>query len=231
LDSSASIENRYDACWLEESFPSDDEVLSLQRWLAVCDRLACRADAGAYRAVLRGWQSWGRRYHTLAHLEACLREFDGVASLAERPAEVEMALWFHDAVYRTWGSDNEARSAAWASRVLTEGGVAADVVARIASYVLATRHAGEMLVGDAALVVDIDLSILGQGPLAFAVFERDIRREYWWVPRKKYVAGRVAILASFLKRGRIFHFDEFFLRYEQRARENLAGTIRQLERV
>jgi predicted metal-dependent HD superfamily phosphohydrolase len=203
-------------------------VLSLQRWMAVCDRLGCRTDARVHGSVLKGWQSWGRRYHTLAHLGDCLREFEGAVALAERPAELEMALWFHDAVYRTWRADNEARSAAWAVRVLKEGGASADVADRVSDLILATRHADASLTGDAALVADIDLSILGQGPETCRQFERAIRREYWWVPRKKFVSGRSAILGSFLKRERIYHFEPFAERYETRARESLKWAIRAL---
>jgi predicted metal-dependent HD superfamily phosphohydrolase len=121
-------------------------------------------------------------------LEACLKEFDVVRGLADHPAEVELALWFHDAVYRTWRSDNEARSAGWAARVLTQGGVEPASILRVQSAILATRHAEVELTGDAALVVDIDLSILGQPAGIYGEFERNVRREYWWVPRKRYVA-------------------------------------------
>jgi predicted metal-dependent HD superfamily phosphohydrolase len=122
---------------------------SLQRWIDICDRVGCRADAGVYRTVLNGWRS-----------------------------------------------DNEARSAARAARVLTVGGAAADAVERVRDLILATRHVNAALSRDAALVVDIDLAILGSGPLAVELFEQDITREYGWVPRKKYVAGRAAILKS-----------------------------------
>jgi predicted metal-dependent HD superfamily phosphohydrolase len=197
----------------------------LQRWLALCDRLGIQGRERDFRAVMDGWRSWGRRYHTVDHLAACLREFDAFAELAVRPAEVEFALWLHDAIYRTWRSDNEERSAAWAARLLEQGGAPADVVDRVRALILATRHADGECAGDAALVMDVDLSILGQPDGVYAQFEQDVRKEYWWVPRRKYVAGRTAILQGFLARPYIYVWPQFRERYEVRARENLERAI------
>jgi predicted metal-dependent HD superfamily phosphohydrolase len=174
---------------------------------------------------MRGWRSWGRRYHTTAHLAACLRELDAVPGLAERPAEVEFALWLHDAVYKSWRSDNEERSADWAVRLLEQGRATPAVVERVRALVLATRHMAGRFTGDAALVVDVDLSILGQEDGVYAQFEQDVRKEYWWVPRRKYVEARVGILKSFLDREAIYVWPVFRERYEVRARENLERAI------
>lgn len=199
--------------------------MKLQRWLALCDRLGIRGQERDYRAVMRGWRSWGRRYHTVDHLAACLRELDAASGLADRPAEVEFALWLHDAVYKTWRSDNEERSADWAVRLLEEGGADPDVANRVRALILATRHAAAGLAGDAALVVDVDLSILGQEDGVHAQFEQDVRKEYWWVPWRKYTAARAEILRSFLDREAIYHWPVFRKRYEARARENLERAI------
>lgn len=168
----------------------------------------------------------GRHYHTLSHLEACLRELDECRALAVRPAEVELALWFHDVVYRTWRRDNEAQSAALAQQLLRAAPV--ETVERIRQSILATSHRDGEFAGDTALVVDIDLSILGAPPETYAQFERAIRREYWWVPRARFVAGRVRILASFLERATIYQHDAFYERYEAPARANLAAALSQL---
>jgi predicted metal-dependent HD superfamily phosphohydrolase len=204
-------------------------LVSMQRWQAVCEAVGLATGANQFRAVVRGWRSLGRHYHTTAHLEACLREFDAVRDLAAHPGEVELALWFHDAVYRTWRSDNEARSADWAARVMNASGADASAIDRVCASILATRHVGAELGGDAALVVDIDLSILGQPPGTYREFEKNVRREYWWVPWRKYVAGRSAILNSFLSRAEIYRFPMFRDRYEQMARENMSGAIRDLK--
>lgn len=179
-----------------------------------------------YRRVRRAWNGMGRHYHTLTHLDACLREFDGVRELATRPAEVELALWLHDAVYRSWRRDNEEQSAALAADLFRAASI--ECVERIRYMILDTQHRDEELGGDNSLVVDVDLSILGQPADVYGGFERAIRREYWWVPRARYVAGRATVLERFLARSSIYQHDLFYQRYESRARENVAAELARL---
>ena len=207
------------------------DYLSLERWQGACRGADAGEEEAEYRKVLRAWRSWGRHYHTLEHLAACLRELDATKHLARAPAEVELALWFHDAIYRTYRNDNEARSAAWAARFLIRQGAATDVAERVRDHVLATRHHGEPLQGDAALVVDIDLSILGQPPEIYDAFEYNIRKEYWWVRRSRYAAGRGRILESFLRRPAIYQWPRFRERYEATARRNLERAIAALTQL
>jgi predicted metal-dependent HD superfamily phosphohydrolase len=170
----------------------------------------------------------GRHYHTLEHLSACLRELDGSRNLALRPAEVEMALWFHDAVYRSWRRDNEARSAEQVERILR--GAPPDALGRIRRMILDTRHGADVPQGDSALVSDIDLAILGKPADGYARFAEGVRREYWWVLHRRYVAGRCAVLEGFLARDAIYRLEPFRARYEQRARANLEAEIQALRR-
>jgi predicted metal-dependent HD superfamily phosphohydrolase len=204
-------------------------VETFQRWQETCKACGFEGMSRDHGRVIRGWSSWGRHYHTLGHLEACLKEFDQVRHLAQHPGEVEFALWFHDVVYRTWRPDNEARSAALAAEIMGRGGAESDMIERVSAAIMATRHQGKEPNGDAALVVDIDLSILGQPEDVYQEFERNVRREYWWVPRRRYVAGRCAILESFLKRPSIYGYSEFQRRYEVAARVNLAAAIARLK--
>ena len=189
--------------------------------------LGVAPDESDYRRVRRAWQTMGRHYHTLSHLDSCLRELDGAQDLALRPAEIELALWFHDAIYRSWRRDNEAQSAALAVRILHAA--AADAVERIRQMILATAHRETGFAGDTALLLDVDLAILGAPPDVYGQFERAVRREYWWVPRARYVAGRGRILGSLLERAAIYHCDRFHQKYEQQARANISAALRQLE--
>lgn len=202
-------------------------VVTLDRWRSLCASFGAQNSDAEFASLLRAWRSWGRRYHTLAHLAACLVEFDGARHLAQSPAEVELALWYHDAVYRTWRTDNEALSAEWAHRFVkaAAGEEAAD---RVRDLVLATAHQAHSPVEDAALVVDIDLSILGKPAAEFDEFERNVRREYWWVPRRRFAHARGRILGAFLERPCIYHWPEFRDRYESAARSNLQRAMRAL---
>ncbi|MEO6623385.1 MAG: N-methyl-D-aspartate receptor NMDAR2C subunit, partial [Burkholderiaceae bacterium] len=45
--------------------------------------------------LLARWAEPHRKYHGIEHLNACLRHFGRLQGTAERPHEVQMALWFH----------------------------------------------------------------------------------------------------------------------------------------
>ncbi len=168
-----------------------------------------------------------RRYHTLQHLGECLERLDEARSLAERPDEIEVALWFHDAIYDVRRHDNEERSADWACESLSAAGVSSDVVNRVRSLILVTDHRSPPRGRDAEIMVDIDLAILGAEPRRFDEYERQIREEYDWVAENVFRRERGKILTGFLARPRIFWTDHFCERFEARARDNIAGAIRQ----
>ncbi|MCS6948603.1 MAG: hypothetical protein NZM12_13410 [Steroidobacteraceae bacterium] len=179
------------------------------------------------RKLLRAYSQWGRHYHNRSHLESVLSLFDRYRELADRPAEVECALWFHDAVYRTWRSDNEERSAAWADRFLRAGRGTGDIRGRIVEHILATKHAGLRLATncDTALVLDIDLAILGADQQTYQAYASNLRREYWWLPAARYRRGRLELLERLLALPQIFHHPMMRAVYESAARRNLAAEL------
>src|SRR6185295_2150491 len=82
---------------------------------------------------------------------------------------------------------------------------------------------------DAALMTDVDLSILGRDERDFDAYEAAIRREYSWVPEPAFIAGRTAVLESFLSRPTIYATPFFENKYEQPARRNLKRSISRLQ--
>lgn len=200
-------------------------MTGLDRWHAACAALGVTRSENEHQKLLRAWNGWGRHYHTVAHLEACLHELVFAQEIAERRAEVEVALWYHDAVYRTFRKDNEAQSAAWAVEFLSENGAKPDVVERVRALILATAHLDGEVTGDAALVVDIDLMILGTPQPVYDEFEKNVRKEYWWVPARRYAVARTNILKTFLARPAVFNTQRFRERYEANARVNLQRAV------
>jgi predicted metal-dependent HD superfamily phosphohydrolase len=200
-----------------------------ERWRHLWRRLgAISPPEPIWTSLAQAYTAPPRAYHTLEHIEDCLMQLDWAGHSAEN--EVEAALWFHDVIYDTRASDNEEQSAAWAESALRAGQVAQDVVARIGQLILATKHQAPPASLSAALVMDIDLSILGRDPAEFEHYEQAIRREYAWVPEAAFCAARAAILESFLRRAHVFETAVFRQRYEARARKNLASSIQRLRR-
>jgi len=168
-----------------------------------------------------------RHYHTAKHVSECLKHFSTYHSDAVHPAEIEVAIWFHDAIYETAKSDNEAQSAQWASRYLLAHAVDAQCVARIAQMIVATKtHQSQT--PDSALMVDIDLDVLGADADVFEAYDAAIRREFSWVPTAQYCMARGQVLSSFLAREKIYQTETMHALYESQARENLSRKISEL---
>ncbi|MFL6677550.1 MAG: N-methyl-D-aspartate receptor NMDAR2C subunit [Burkholderiaceae bacterium] len=198
-------------------------------WHDTWHALRLPTPAGVLDALLARWAEPHRRYHTPQHLRECLALFAAHRELAERPGEVGLALWFHDAVYDTARHDNEAASADWARRVLRDAGAAPEVAGRVDALILATRHSQVPATPDERLLVDIDLAILGAAPARFDEYERQIRDEYGFVPEDVFRDKRAAILRGFLARPAIFATAALAARFEAAARANLAGAIARLD--
>lgn len=179
----------------------------------------------AQQLLLSKYAETIRQYHTQQHLAECLSLFAELMNQAEYPAEVEMALWFHDAIYELKRHDNEEQSAALARTVLTAAAVAPASIQRIENLILATRHTALPVSRDEQLLVDIDLAILGADALRFAEYEKQIREEYSFVPKWIFNHKRRAILQTFLARERIYSTDVMFAKREAQARINLRAAI------
>lgn len=169
-----------------------------------------------------------RKYHTEQHLAECLGLFSKHLGLAVEPAEVEVALWFHDAIYNVKAIDNEAKSAEWAVHELQQAEVVPERIARVKDHILATRHSALPQGQDPMLLVDIDLSILGADRARFEEYERRVREEYEWVPDFIFNRKRREVLAEFVSRNTIYNTPELRESLEGQARANLTYSLQQL---
>ena len=145
---------------------------NLARWSEVWEELGLKADPELHADLRLRYSSSSRHYHTLHHLMECLELFAETRELAEHPAEVELALWFHDAIYEVKRHDNEIRSAEWAQRALRKAGADDAVITRVYDLVMVTKHDGQPVTRDQELLSDIDLAILGARSSRFDEYER-----------------------------------------------------------
>ncbi len=200
------------------------------KWIEFWQKLGVKNNSAPYFAELETRYSEPHRaYHNLAHVMDCLAEFESARNLAHDPLAVEMAIWYHDAVYDPRANDNEEQSAKLATKVGGEIGLPDPLNQRMNDLVLATKKHDASLDRDAAVMVDVDLSILGREPQRFDEYENQIRQEYGWVSDEAFTAGRTAVLESFLTRSVIYSTEFFRNKYESQARENLNRSIHRLK--
>jgi predicted metal-dependent HD superfamily phosphohydrolase len=201
---------------------------TLERWQATWSGLGLAPPQGLYEQLCLRYGEAHRAYHTLQHLKECFSHFDHARHLATHPFEVEVSLWFHDAIYEPRASDSEEQSAAWAVQALTGAHAAPGQIDRVSGLILATKHASAEGSADQAVLLDTDLSILGAPRPRFLEYESQVRREYSWVPEEAFRTARAAILARFIARPRIYATEYFFELLEAPARANLRYSLDRL---
>lgn len=212
------LETSWKRCW--EALVPKDDAHNLGE--------VSRAGETLMNTLIAAYNEPQRKYHTEQHLRECLTLFNEHIQLAQAPAEIEMALWFHDAIYdvKATGSKNEDQSADWAEDELRKASVAPERIARIKHHILATKHSALPQGTDQQLLVDIDLAILGARPERFAEYEQQVRQEYRHVPGLIFNWKRKQILKEFLARSPIYATPELRERFEGQARKNLGLTLR-----
>lgn len=198
------------------------------RWHALTAPLlpdAARREAELTR-LAAAYDAPGRYYHTLQHIENLLNRV--AAHPLHDPVAVELAVWFHDAVYDPLRPDNEAQSAEWALAFLQETTLAPARRERVADFIRRTQdHTRPQPPHDADLLLflDADLSILGAPEAAYWAYARQIRHEYQAVPEAAYRAGRSQVLAKMLAAPVLFRTPALRDELDAPARRNLQAEL------
>ena len=219
---------------MNKAMAANAELLTVegvvQTWTDSWRSIGAHAPAGLLDELLTAWRETHRRYHDERHLAECMTLWSRWQEGCEHPGEVGVALWFHDAVYDPMSSANELRSAAWAARSLLGAGLSSEVAQRVHDLVMATQHAAPAATAtpDTALLVDIDLSILGSPPERFEAYDQDVRKEYAWVPGFVYSGRRAKVLQGFLDRPQIYQTAAAAQLLERQARLNLTAALTRL---
>jgi len=167
----------------------------------------------------------GRHYHNLAHIEDCLAALARVENLSAHEREIlSEAIWWHDVVYDATRSDNEELSAR-----LAERHVRSDLRQEVGRLIRLTKT-HDVRPDDrlGAVLISIDLSILGAEPARYDAYAAAIRQEFIHVSEGDYRAGRARVLSQFAARPVIFPDAAFVARYDRQARENLARELASL---
>jgi predicted metal-dependent HD superfamily phosphohydrolase len=187
---------------------------------------SCLAEAEARARA--DYAAPGRYYHDQRHLDDCLGQLDRIEELSERQRRLlKWAIIWHDVIYDSRRGDNEERSAERARRELIECGVDQTDAAEVARLILLTKgHRADPVDRLGALLVSIDLSILGSEPEHYWAYADAVRREYGHVPDDAWNSGRSAVLISLLAAEPLYPDARFRAELEARARHNMEAEVR-----
>ncbi|MCX7101373.1 MAG: hypothetical protein NTX38_07735 [Methylobacter sp.] len=180
--------------------------------------------AEVYGELKRLYSQALRCYHDMSHLTTCLYEFDQVAGLIQMPDAVELALWFHDAIYLPGAMDNELQSAKLFSKC-GQIAFAPEFVEKICRLILITMHKSPPQDYDESYIVDIDLASFGAEWSIFLQDSQNVRKEQLHLPDSVYYLSHAKFLKILLDRHQIFHTDFFRSRYEESARRNIERLL------
>mmetsp|Transcript_1343 Transcript_1343/g.4006 ORF Transcript_1343/g.4006 Transcript_1343/m.4006 type:complete len:235 (-) Transcript_1343:1083-1787(-) len=193
--------------------------------------------SGAHTSLGSRYNEPWRSYHTWRHpmkMKALLlqAEAEGVP-IVDGAAAAAFVLW-HDAVYDPQAAHGRNEELSQQLCQLEFGALAGKSlsVTRACEAILATigheLPSDHSRSPDAALLLDIDLSILGAPDAEFKGYDQAIRQEYRHVPEEVYREKRAAVLEAFLRRHRLFLTEWGYGRWEAPARANLAHAIAEL---
>ncbi len=209
----------------------DVHAILNRRWSSLIDALGV-SSAGAdetFHELIEAYSGPGRYYHNLDHLASILTTIELLEDESRHRPLVQLAGWFHDAIYDTHAPDNEEKSALLAEGVCNSWGLPPDKTALVGRLIRATRtHQTDE--ADGFVLLDADLSILGAATDEYDAYTLAIRQEYAWVPEVEFRSGRTRILQGFLERERIFRLERMRQQFEEQARRNLEREIELLAR-
>lgn len=187
-------------------------------------------DACIVEAELRARAAYSqlhRHYHDERHINECLAELDWITNLREQERRIlRWAILWHDAIYEPGHRDNERRSAKLAQSELSRCGVAPAHVEEVVRLIrLTEKHRVDPNDRLGALMVSIDLSILGADPERYRAYVADVRLEYSHVPEKLWRMGRALVLERLLDKDVLFPDPDFRDRLEAQSRDNIAAEM------
>ena len=167
-----------------------------------------------------------RGYHDTRHLSEVLDRLDELAGHGATydATPVQLAAWFHDAVY-DGERDAEERSAAWAEVALAPV-APAPVVAEVVRLVRLTEtHSPDDADANGCALSDADLGILAAPRERYDEYVAAVRREYAHLPDDVFSAGRADVLRALTEKPQLFHTAYARERWEAAARANIEREL------
>ena len=171
-----------------------------------------------------------RAYHTLHHIQQLFGQFEQIKHHLNEPDIIALAMYYHDVIYEPTHSDNELKSAEFATDALNLYLSPKQCQQIWALIMMTANHQIDALIdsdkyNDAAYLLDMDLSILGAPWPTYKQYAKAIRQEYKHVADDTYRDGRTAVLQGLLAHPKLYLTDHYYNQLETQARDNIKHEL------
>ena len=161
-----------------------------------------------------------RTYHNFDHISSCLGWFDLCKAHAKDPDSIEMAIWFHDCIYRVGAPDNEARSRhLFLAR--SDGELEDSFRNKVARLIMDTRHRRKPVSPDGQLLADIDLTNFGLHWNEYVANSSNVRQEIENSRQVPLSSFKPVFLEFLLTRESIYYSPYYREHHEAQALNNI----------
>ncbi|UYQ78117.1 DUF4031 domain-containing protein [Glutamicibacter sp. JL.03c] len=182
------------------------------------------------KELLGLWSQEHRYYHDRVHLLSVLEAVDrlGEKASAEELMLIQLAAWFHDAVYQGT-SEDEFKSAVLARERL-DSVLSARAVSTVSDLILLTAgHNPKESDRLGRILCDADLEVLARPEPAYQRYAHAIYQEYAHLPRHVLAEGRSRILTALLGKATIYATAAGRELWESAARSNVGRELEHLQ--
>lgn len=182
------------------------------------------------KELLGLWSQEHRYYHDRVHLLSVLEAVDrlGGKLSAEELMLLQLAAWFHDAVYQGTAED-EFKSAVLARERL-DSVLSARAVSTVSDLILLTAgHNPKESDRLGQILCDADLEVLARPEPAYQRYAHAIYQEYAHLPRHVLAEGRSRILTALLEKATIYATAAGRDLWESAARSNVSRELEHLQ--
>ena len=180
--------------------------------------------------LTRHYRDKSRGHHSLKHVEECIDWVRGdLKKEISRPVMMELAFYWHDAVYVATRHSNETESAALAIVDLSKTEIQIFEMAEVMTFILTYEGGLKPTTNDAKYFRDIDYWIIGSPRERYLSYMKGIEKEYlpFYSP-EEYCSGRLKFLGTLRNQDRLFLTDYFEDNFRQAAIENIDFEISSL---
>lgn len=174
-------------------------------------------------------------YHTPAHIMNIFT-FAKDNGITLQPVE-ELAILFHDAVYRPGFKENEAMSTLFMRSLLSGTNIEEKDIQLATDLIIATAcHLSDVILTDAYLITDLDMAGFANAPGEFASNSELVEKEFYRgygndvCTLEQFLNGRLKFLTKLKERKSIFRTPLFLKKLEKRAQINLSNAIMEVNR-